>query len=193
MPPAELTGVVKETLTDQVQLPRLYLAWLTPALYAPGDAELDVPSGVLDGRQELAALQAARLRPAARAGRDAPSRRRRSYGSFYMIIVTARPSPDPPDAVLERIKTIVDEELEKLRNAPPDAREVERVKNGIEASFLEPDGDDRGEGRSAERLLHVHRQSRLLRRGSSRGIRRFSRTTSRPPCSSGCRRTGGSS
>ena len=47
VPPAELTSVIKETLTDQVQLPRLYLAWHSPALYAKGDAELDVTSGVL--------------------------------------------------------------------------------------------------------------------------------------------------
>ena len=38
------------------------------------------------------------------------------YGSFYMVVVTARPSPDAPDVVLARIKTIVDEELEKLQN-----------------------------------------------------------------------------
>ena len=39
VPPAELTTVVKETMTDNVQLPRLYLTWLTPKQYAPGDAE----------------------------------------------------------------------------------------------------------------------------------------------------------
>jgi predicted Zn-dependent peptidase len=46
-PAAILTGVQKKTLTDQVALPRLYLAWLTPRLYAPGDAALDVVSSVL--------------------------------------------------------------------------------------------------------------------------------------------------
>ena len=55
-----------------------------------------------------------------------------------MIDVTARPSTDPPAQVLARLTAIVDEELEKLRNAPPDARELERVRNGIEASFLGP-------------------------------------------------------
>ena len=38
--------------------------------------------------------------------------------------------------MLEQLKTIVDEEIEKLRDAPPDAREVERVMNSIEASFF---------------------------------------------------------
>jgi predicted Zn-dependent peptidase len=38
--------------------------------------------------------------------------------------------------VLARITAVVDEELERLRAAPPDARELDRVKNSIEASFF---------------------------------------------------------
>ena len=49
VPPVGLSGVVKETLTDRVQLPRLYLVWHSPALYRPGDAELDVAASVLAG------------------------------------------------------------------------------------------------------------------------------------------------
>jgi len=49
VPPVGLTAVVTDTLTDQVQLPRLYLVWHTPALYRPGDAELDVVASVLAG------------------------------------------------------------------------------------------------------------------------------------------------
>src|SRR3954463_5680283 len=43
-PHPSLTEVKKKTIQDQVQLPRLYLTWLTPAHLAPGDAELDVLS-----------------------------------------------------------------------------------------------------------------------------------------------------
>ena len=48
-PAAILTTVKRKTLTDRVTLPRLYLAWLTPRLYAPGDAALDVAASVLAG------------------------------------------------------------------------------------------------------------------------------------------------
>src|SRR5688500_18270485 len=48
-PAAILTEVKKTTLTDKVALPRLYLAWLTPKFYAPGDAALDIASSVLAG------------------------------------------------------------------------------------------------------------------------------------------------
>ena len=69
-PAAILTGVQKKTLTDRVSLPRLYLSWLTPRFYAPGDAALDVVSIGAGRRQELAPLQAAGVRHADRAGRD---------------------------------------------------------------------------------------------------------------------------
>ena len=56
-------------------------------------------------------------------------------GSMYLIDVVARPSSDPPAVTLAKLKAIVDEELDKLRSAPPDAREVERALNQAEASF----------------------------------------------------------
>jgi zinc protease len=135
IPAAELKGVIKETLTDKVQLPRLYLSWLTPAIYTPGDAELDVLSGVLTGGKN-ARLYKRLVYDLQLAQSVSASQSSARYGSQFIITITARPSSDAPEKVLERIKSIVDEELEKLRNAPPEAREVERVKNGIEASFL---------------------------------------------------------
>jgi zinc protease len=136
VPPAELTGIVTETLTDRlIQLPRLYLVWLTPPLYAPGDGELDILSNVLTGgknsrlyKRLVYDLQIAQNVSAAQVSAR--------YGSRYQIVVTARPSKEPPAQVLERIKGIVDEELERLRQAPPEARELDRAKNGFEASFL---------------------------------------------------------
>jgi zinc protease len=135
VPTAELSTVIKETMTDAVQLPRLYLSWLTPAVFEPGDAELDLVSGVLTGGK-TSRLYKRLVYDLKLAQNVSASQGSDRYGSRYTITVTARPSQDPPDKVLERIKTIVDEELEKLRNAPPDAREVERVKNGLEASFI---------------------------------------------------------
>ena len=49
IPGVRLTGVEKKTITDHVQLPRLYLAWLTPPHLEPGDAALDVVADVLAG------------------------------------------------------------------------------------------------------------------------------------------------
>ena len=57
-------------------------------------------------------------------------------GSMFRIEVTARPSADAPAAALEKLKAVVDEELNKLRMTPPDAREVQRVLNQTESSFF---------------------------------------------------------
>ena len=135
VPPASLSGVIKETLTDKVQLPRIYLSWHSPALYQPGDAELDILSGVLGSGKNSRLYK--RLVYDMQLAQDVTCAQISArYGSRYLIMVTARPSADPHEKTLERIKGIVDEELDKLRAAPPDAREVERVKNGYEASFF---------------------------------------------------------
>src|SRR6266404_2862040 len=49
IPGVMLKGVQKKTITDRVQLPRLYLAWLTPRHFEPGDAALDMVADVLAG------------------------------------------------------------------------------------------------------------------------------------------------
>jgi zinc protease len=38
-PHPNLAEVKRKTIQDRVQLPRLYLAWITPAEFEPGDAE----------------------------------------------------------------------------------------------------------------------------------------------------------
>jgi zinc protease len=135
VPAAVLGGVVKETLTDQVQLPRIYLAWLTPGLYKPGDAELDVVSGILTGGKNSRLYK--RLVYDMQIAQDVSATQNSSKeDSIYTIVVTARPSQDSAAEVLARITAVVDEELERLRAAPPDARELDRVKNSIEASFF---------------------------------------------------------
>ncbi len=128
-PAAVLTGVKRQTLTDQVSLPRLYLGWLTPRLFAPGDATLDLVSSVLsDGKnsrlykrlvyddqiaQDVSAFQSSG-----------------ALGSSFLIVATARRGH-----TAEELQKAIDEEIDKLRRAPPEAREVQRALNQVEASF----------------------------------------------------------
>ena len=135
VPAAELSGVIKETLTDEVQLPRIYLAWHSPALYRPGDAELDVLSGILTGGKNSRLYK--RLVYDMQIAQDVSAVQDSSQeGSVYMIVATARPSDLTPEASLARITAIIDEELDKLRTSRPDEREMTRVMNSIEASFF---------------------------------------------------------
>jgi len=94
-PPAPLASVIKETITDHVQLPRIYLNWITPALYAPGDAELDIAAGVLSGgkNSRLYKRLVYDMQLAQNVFANQGSAR---YGSRFSIVATARPSSDPP-------------------------------------------------------------------------------------------------
>jgi zinc protease len=53
-----------------------------------------------------------------------------ALGSSFQIVATARPGKS-----LMEIQRIIDEELDRLRREPPDAREMQRAVNQIEASF----------------------------------------------------------
>ncbi len=137
-PRAMLTEVKRRTLQDRVQLPRLYISWLTPAHFHPGDAELDVVSQVLAGGKNSRLYK--RLVYDLQIAQDVSAfQASAALGSQFQIVVTARPpeSGSTPQALIDRIRTIVDEEIAKLQKAPPDAREFGRAVNQIEASFYD--------------------------------------------------------
>jgi zinc protease len=155
-PPAVLTSVTKRTLHDRVQLPRVYLGWLTAPHFTPGDAELDVVSQILAGgknsrlyRRLVYDLQIAQDVTAFQASA--------SLSSSYFIVATPRldrkdGSRVTPQAAIEEIQRLIDEELDKLRQSPPEPRELERALNQIEASFLRSLESVGGFGGKADRL-----------------------------------------
>ena len=129
IPGVALPGVQKKTITDRVQLPRLFLAWLTPRHFEPGDAALDVVADVLAGgknsrlykrlvydmqiAQDVTAFQ----------GSDALS-------SSFRIIATPRPGH-----TVDELQKVIDEEIAELQREEPSDHEVQRALNQIEASF----------------------------------------------------------
>jgi zinc protease len=128
-PAAYLTETKKQTLTDKVQLARLYLSWLTPAGYTPGDAALDVVASVLAGGKN-SRLYKRLVYDTQIAQSVNASQQSQALGSSFLVAVTPRPGH-----TLEEVQAAIDEELDKLRDAPPAAREVERAVNQVEASF----------------------------------------------------------
>ena len=129
-PPALLTAVTRKTITDKVQLPRLYLGWLTPGAYRPGDAVLDVVSSLLAGGKNSRLYK--RLVYDLQIAQDvAAYQQSQALGSNFMIVATARPGKD-----LTEIQKVIDEELDRLGASPPESRELDRALNQIEASFL---------------------------------------------------------
>jgi zinc protease len=128
-PPAILTAVKRQTITDQVQLARLHIGWLTPRMYAPGDAALDLASSVLTGGKNSRLYK--RLVYDMQIAQDVSAFQQSGMlGSSFLIVATARPGKN-----IAEIQKVIDEELDRLRREPPDTREVERAVNQIKASF----------------------------------------------------------
>jgi zinc protease len=128
-PPVRLAETAAMTITDRVQLPRLYLAWVTPREFAPGDAELSMLADILAGGKS-SRLHKRLVYELQIAQNVFAFQRSAALDSVFGIVATARPGH-----TLDAIKTVIDEELETLRAAPPTDREVEQSRNGIEAAF----------------------------------------------------------
>ncbi|MGE0593875.1 MAG: M16 family metallopeptidase [Vicinamibacterales bacterium] len=129
VPAVRLTEVTRKTITDRVRLPRLYIEWPTPEAYAPGEPALDLAAYVLGGGKNSRLYK--RLVYDTQAVQDVAAFQASSaLAGTFMVVATARPGQNIDD-----IRRVIDEEIERLKREPPDAREVQRALNAIESSF----------------------------------------------------------
>lgn len=129
--PAHLAGERIYCMEDRVQLPRLYLVWLSPPHFAPGDAELDLAGDVLSvGKSSR--LYRRLVYEMEVAQEVAASQYSRRLASLFVIQVTGRAGQS-----LAELRDVVDEEVDKLAREEPDPRELERAYNQLESAFLE--------------------------------------------------------
>jgi zinc protease len=128
-PPAP-PGGARIVLEDRIELPRLYLAWPTPPLFAPGDAAFDLLGDVLaNGR---ASRLYRRLIHDARVAADvAASQGSRELGGLFQVVATAAPG-----RTLGELEAIIGDELRTLAAAGPTEEELERGRRQAEASFV---------------------------------------------------------
>jgi zinc protease len=119
-------------------------------LHKPGDAELDVVSQILAGGKNSRLYK--RLVYDLQIAQDVSAfQASAALDSAFQIVVTSRPADAAatPEGLIDRIRTIVDEELAALQKTGPAAREFERAINQIEASFynrMESAGGGFGKG-----------------------------------------------
>ncbi len=124
-----LTVEKKVQLTDRVSLERLYLAWISPARYAAGDAELDLLAAVLgskSGRLYKRLVYEGRL--AQSVGVEQGSQ---PWGSEFTMVVTLKPGHRAEEAL-----AVIDEEVARVRKEPMSAAELELAKNEYESGFF---------------------------------------------------------
>jgi zinc protease len=126
----QLAGPVRLLHQDRVELPRLYLAWHSPAMFAPGDAELDLIADVLtngkNSRLYHCLVYTRRI-----ATEVAAFQNSRELASFFQVIVTAAPGH-----TLAEIEQVVLEEIASLAATGPTEDELERSLAQAEAQFV---------------------------------------------------------
>jgi zinc protease len=118
-------------LEDRVQLPRLYMTWLSTGAYQDGDAELTALARLLAGGKNsrlytrlVYELQIADDVSAFQSGGR--------LGGEFQISATARSGH-----TLAELERVILEEIEKVKQQNPEARELQRIVNQNEVAFLE--------------------------------------------------------
>jgi zinc protease len=117
-------------LEDRVELPRIYLAWHSPAMFTADDAEMDLLGDLLaNGKtSRLYKTLVYDLRIALDVSGYQSSR---EIGSFFLLVATAAPGH-----TLTEIQTRIDEELKRVTESGPTVEEMERSVAQAEAHFM---------------------------------------------------------
>ena len=125
-----ITSERRAVLQDNVQLPRVYMGWLTSPIFKPGDAEADLAATVLGGGKP-SRLYKKLVYEKQIAVDVSVGQQSLILGSLFEVQATARPGVKPED--LERA---IDSELEAFRKTGPTAAELARARNVLESRII---------------------------------------------------------
>ncbi|PYT93815.1 MAG: peptidase M16 [Acidobacteria bacterium] len=133
-------------IQDNVQLPRVYEAWLTSPIFKPGDAEADLTATVLGGGKSSRLYK--KLVYEKQIALDvAANQQSLILGSEFQVQATARPGVKPED-----LEKAINAELEAFRNSGPTEEELKRARNVLESRIIEGLETLGGFGGVADRL-----------------------------------------
>jgi zinc protease len=125
-----VTAERRKVVQDNVQLPRVYLAWLTSPFYKPGDAEADIAAQALGGGKSSRLYK--KLVYEKQLALDVEAEQQSlTLNSVFEIQATARPGVKPED-----LEKAINDELEAFRKSGPTAEEMNRARNGIETRAI---------------------------------------------------------
>ena len=117
-------------LEDRVELPRLYMAWHSPATFAPGDADMDLVADLLTSGKTSRLYKT--LVYERRIAVDVSAyQSSRELGGFFLLAATAAPGHD-----LEELAAAVDAEIRQLAADGPTQADLERGMAQAEAHFI---------------------------------------------------------
>ena len=141
-----ITAERRAVIQDNVQLPRVYEAWLTSPIFKPGDAEADLTATVLGGGKSSRLYK--KLVYEKQIALDvAANQQSLMLGSEFQVQATARPGVKPED-----LEKAINAELEAFRTNGPSEEELKRARNVLESRIIEGLETLGGFGGVADRL-----------------------------------------
>lgn len=130
VPENGLSSEARLVLEDRVELPRLYLAWRTPRLFAEGDAELDLLAVVLAAGQS-SRLYRRLVRELKLATDVAAAQNSRELAGFFQVVATAAPG-----VTLGQLEAEITAALFDLATNGPTEEECARGLAQVRAQFV---------------------------------------------------------
>jgi zinc protease len=128
--PAPFTTERRLVLEDRVELPRLYMVWHSPAIFAEDDAELDLVAEVL-ASGKTSRLYRSLVYDDRMATEIAASQNSRELGGYFQVVATAAPG-----RTLTELGRAIDHAIATFVDEGPNPRETERCQAQAEANFV---------------------------------------------------------
>jgi zinc protease len=115
---------------DQVELPRVYLAWITAPIFSQADAECDLIARILGGGKSSRLYQS--LVYEQRIAQDVSAQQASlALGSIFAIEATCKPGVEP-----QQLEDAIRKELESFQKEGPRPEELERSRNIMESGII---------------------------------------------------------
>jgi predicted Zn-dependent peptidase len=130
VPTPRLDAPKRIAMEAKIQQPQLYVTYISPPQFAPGDRELDLVANLL-ANGKSSRLYRRLVYDLKIAQSVSANQQSQKLTSTFEIVA----SPMPGHAV-EELLAVIDEEIENLRAAPPAEREVDRAKNQLESDVV---------------------------------------------------------
>jgi len=126
----KITMERRKVVPDRVELPRVYMAWLTPSVFKPGDADAIIAGDILGGGRASRLYQ--KLVYEKQIAQNVQAYQQSLLlGSQFQIDATARPGH-----TAEELEKAINDELELLRTKPVEQREIDQARNTIETQTI---------------------------------------------------------
>jgi zinc protease len=126
-----ITQEKRLVMNDKVELPRVYMAWVTAPIFKPGDAETGMMARVLGSSKSSRLYK--KLVYEKQIAQDVHAEQYPLLlGSLFYLYATCKPGVKP-----EVVEQAINEELASLRKQAPSHQEMDRARNVIQSAKVE--------------------------------------------------------